>query len=96
MKTILRVTTVVTVAIGLSNTFTSAFATDTREAIKMCESNKNCTITEAGDRYVMLVAGNGGQKNQVECPKINGACTASLTTKSRKDVGSRKSTSAYD
>lgn len=55
----------------------AAFATDTAQAIKLCDANPNCKHYQDGITIVLTVK-NGKDVNQVECPSIDGECSVVL------------------
>lgn len=96
MKTIFQITAAMTFAIGISGICASAFATDTRQAIKLCDANPNCQMLAdaGGDKITMVVKGNGGNKSEVECPKLNGPCVAYLKSTKTNDDSFKRSKDA--
>jgi len=62
---------------ALSALSSSAFATDTSQAIKLCDANPNCKHYQDGIKIVLTVK-NGKDVNQVECPSIDGECSVVL------------------
>ena len=72
MNTILKTTTAFVLVIGFFGSSPAAFATNTREALKMCSKNPKCTMRDVGSGFIVLtVPGAGGT---VMCPMINGPC----------------------
>lgn len=75
MNTLLRFATVVTLATGLAGLSGASLATDTSQAIKLCDKNPACAMKQEGNRIIMTVNGPG-PKYIVDCPMKDGACTA--------------------
>jgi len=75
MNALLRFATVVTLATGLGTFSGASFATDTSQAIKLCDLNPGCSMKQEGKRIIMTVKGPG-PKYIVDCPMKDGACTA--------------------
>ena len=71
MKMTLKITSAVALIVGIVAVSSGAFATDTREAIKMCDKNPKCKMTSAGIDFIILHVHGGGT---VVCPMINGPC----------------------
>jgi len=79
MNTLLRFATVVTLAAGLGIVSGPSLATDTSQAIKLCDQNPSCAMKQEGNRIIMTVKGPG-PKYIVDCPMVDGACTAQRKT----------------
>ena len=60
-------------AVAVFGLVSPTFATDTSEAIKMCDANPNCTMKwgKLNDAITIVVGGK-----TIDCPKKNGPCTA--------------------
>ena len=71
MNTILKTTTAFVLAIGFFGSSPAAFATNTREAIKMCDKNPKCKMRDVGSGVIVITISGGGT---VTCPMINGPC----------------------
>ena len=90
MNTFLKFATVAALTIGASGIPVVAFATDTSNAIQLCEKNPNCAMKLEGNRIIMTVKGTG-PKYIVDCPMINGTCTAQRPQSSRSFELARES-----
>ena len=82
MNTILKTTTAFVLVIGFFGSSPAAFATNTREAIKMCDKNPKCRMRDIGSGFIVLTVGAGGS---VMCPMINGPCQARITVQHNFD-----------
>jgi hypothetical protein len=77
MKTFLPAMTIGILATALFGVASPSFATDTSQAIKMCDANPSCTMKwgKLNDAITIVVGGK-----VIDCPKKNGPCTAVRTT----------------
>ena len=75
MKTIIQITTATMIAVSLFSLAPPAFATNTREAIKACDSNPKCKFDVGADGVVISVGGT-----LIVCPIKNGPCGVSRHT----------------
>ncbi len=77
MKAIVQITYSAALVAGLIGLSHAAFATDTREAIKMCDKNPKCKLTDIGSGFISVSVPGG----TVMCPMVNGPCQARTTPK---------------
>ena len=72
MNLTMKITSTLALIVGIVTVSSGAFATNTREAIKMCDKNPKCTMRDIGSGQITVtVPGAGGV---VTCPIINGPC----------------------
>ena len=65
----------IVIMFGLATASTSALATNTREAIKMCDKNPKCQMDVGKDGVVISVGGS-----LIVCPIKNGPCGVARNT----------------
>ncbi|MEO8530803.1 MAG: hypothetical protein ABI459_06250 [Deltaproteobacteria bacterium] len=72
-----KLTAILALTAGLSGFAGAAFATDTSQAIKLCDANPNCKHYQDGIKITLTVK-YGKDTKQVECPSIDGECSVVL------------------
>ncbi len=80
MKMIIQTMTAMAFAGGIFSGASAAFATDTSQAIKLCDANPNCHMVWGKDNDGITITVGG---KTIDCPKKNGPCTAIRTIPSR-------------
>jgi hypothetical protein len=75
MKMITQMSIATTFVAGMLGASICAYATDTSQAIKLCDANPNCTMKwgKQNDSITITVKGSGVI---IDCPKVNGPCVA--------------------
>lgn len=77
MKAIIQITYAAVLFVGLIGLPHATFATNTREAIKMCGKNPKCKMRDVGSGTIVItVTGTAGT---ISCPMINGPCQIRTT-----------------
>lgn len=66
---------------------TSAMATNSRDAIRACDANPNCTYHVSDKGVTIIIKDGAGGSTTIDCPAVNGPCQIVFSNSTAPIVG---------